>query len=63
MKAKEARTFIGKGVEWDEPTRISLIPRRGYVEDVKGKNVLINGDWKWLPDIKEFRLIETKNNP
>jgi len=29
------------------------------VEDVKGKNVLIHGDWFWLPDIKEFKIIKT----
>ena len=60
MKAKEARAFIGKYVEWDTDTRYTAFPtRNGMVEDVKGKNVLIHGDWFWLPDTKEFKIIKT----
>lgn len=60
MKAKEARKFIGKFVEWDEPNRVSILMRRGWVKSVQGRNVEIDGDWKWLPDIEEFRIIEVK---
>ena len=60
MKVKEARIFIGKVVEWDIDTRFTAFPtRRGLVMDVKGKNIFIGVDWYWLPDIKEFRIIET----
>ena len=60
MKAKEARALIGKHVEWDVDSRFTAFPtRNGLVEDVKGRNVLIGGDWFWLPKIKEFRIILT----
>lgn len=56
MKNKEAKQFIGKVVEWDVENRVSIITRRGTVEEIKGKNICIDGDWKWLPDIKDIRL-------
>lgn len=56
MKAAEARALIGKGVvECDVDSGIWPI-RCGEVEEVKGKNILINGEWRWLPDLKNLRL-------
>jgi len=57
MKTPEARKLIGKLVEWD--TDSILCPkRRGVVGEVCRKNIRIDGDWKWLPDIKELRVVE-----
>ena len=59
MKTPDARKFIGKFVEWD--IKNSYFPtRRGIVEEVTHKNILVGGDWYWLPDIKELRIVEEK---
>jgi hypothetical protein len=54
MKPKEAKKLIGLRVKWD----VCVDPKRGYyrqetgrIESVKGRNVQIDGDWKWLPDM------------
>ena len=57
----KARELIGKEVMWDvalERHKSLFGPRRGIVEDVKGKNILISGDWRWLPDIHIISVIE-----
>jgi len=56
MKTPEARKLIGKTIEWRTPT--SFYVRRGVIEEVKNKNILISGDWHWLPDMKEIKVIE-----
>lgn len=57
MKSKEARTLIGKRVTWwsswcDHRGTYNLTG--GTLEAVKGRNVCIDGDWRWLPDLKNF---------
>ncbi len=63
MKASEARKLIGKRVEWDDTTRTTTlgfirVDRRGgngILEDVQGRNVVIGGDYLWLPDLTNLR--------
>jgi len=59
MKTPAARKLIGKLVEWDVDSIIQP-KRRGVVKEVTHKNVCINGNWFWLPDIKELRIVEEK---
>jgi hypothetical protein len=61
MKASEARKLIGKKVEWEYAHcrhRGTCLVAYGVVEEVKGRNIMISGSWKWLPDLinlKEFK--------
>jgi hypothetical protein len=60
MNSSEARRLIGKEILWDvaiERHRSILGPSRGIVEDVSGKNILISGDWRWLPDIRNVSVL------
>lgn len=41
--------MIGKRVRFFVST--SLIARWGTIEEVRGKNARIDGDWFWLPNI------------
>ena len=49
-KAAQARKFIGQVVRW-WPCWGSALPANGTLRAVAGRNVLIDHDWKWLPDI------------
>ena len=64
LKAADVRKMIGKPVEWDNGydfyRGVYFDHRKGIVEEVKGKNVLISGDWRWLPDLHNFKLVEDK---
>ena len=52
MKVSEAKKLIGKRIMWREcfGYRGDII-RSGVLEEVQGRNVVIDGDWKWLPDL------------
>jgi hypothetical protein len=56
--AKEARAAIGKRVYWDEISPRYKMPRTGILSDVAGKNLLINNDWKWRPNLTNLRDTE-----
>lgn len=62
ITAKYLRKNIGKQVEWEEgydPNRGSFV-RSGVLEDVQGKNVIISGDYKWYPDLRNLKVIDPK---
>lgn len=42
--SKQRRALIGKLIEWNDAGWISK--SSGIIEDVCGKNILVNGDWK-----------------
>ena len=54
--AKEARAAIGKQVAWDDPYLIRL--SKGMLEDAEGKNLLIDGDWKWRSRLSGLHVVE-----
>lgn len=60
--AKQARAAIGKRVFWNDrdSARYYGAIRSGILQDVAGKNVLIDNDWKWRPHLNNFRLTEEK---
>jgi hypothetical protein len=60
VTAKEMRQLIGKLIEWEgrRPPGYPYVDKySGWVEDVQGKNVLINGDWKWLPHMFNVKVL------
>ena len=60
MNSSEARQLVGEKIMWDkvDPRHQSLFgPHYGIVEEVSGKNILISGDWVWLPDIQILATI------
>lgn len=62
--ASEARTLIGKRVEYlrevdiDKSGRGYYWPRKGEVTDVCGRNIEVGGEWIGLSGLREMRLIE-----
>ena len=56
MNAPEARKLIGKQVIRDRPNSAMFPHGQGIVEEVRAKNILINGNWEWLPDLVNLRL-------
>ena len=57
--AKQAKLCIGQTVYWDDRAR--CIVNRGRLEDVKGKNLLIDGDYKWMPQLIGLRDFEGRH--
>jgi len=54
--AKDARACIGKKVYWTVRCRGVLVKyESGVLTEVKGRNLMIGGDWKWRPDLWELR--------
>ena len=52
--------FAGKRVEWEFATdhrRGMCLTGLGTVDEVEGKNIMIGGDWKWGPDLKNLRFL------
>ena len=62
VSAKDARKAIGLCVWWEDRNsdRYYGATRSGTVEDVAGKNIMINGDWKWRPYLNNLRTTEEK---
>ena len=59
-KVATVRSWLGKKVEWEyahDWHRGTYLVQRGIVEDVKGLNVLISGDWRWLPSLTKIKLV------
>ena len=53
---KQRRALIGKRIEWNSGGFI--MKRAGTVTAVEGKNMLVDGDWKWAPDMINVRVSE-----
>lgn len=57
---KQARSLVGKRVKWvsrcniDYSGRGYFFPQTGTVEEASGKNVMISGNWYWIPAIVEM---------
>jgi hypothetical protein len=68
LTADKARKLIGKRVTWNQKRapcsqyRGYCFPRYGILEDVKGKNVWIDGDARWLPDLHDLRAFDGKED-
>lgn len=57
MRNKEAKELIGKRVEWEFAHcrhRGTCLVAQGRVEQVAGNNIMISGEWRWLPDLKNL---------
>lgn len=52
----EARAAIGQTVYWDDVSPRYVFLRQGVVQEVHAHNVMIDGDWKWLPNLKRNHL-------
>lgn len=63
--AAAARKLIGKRVRYlrrgdiDRSGRGYYSPQEGVINGVEGRNILLNTDWKWRPDIVE--MVELKS--
>lgn len=53
-RVKARRSTIGRRIEWNVSGWIGK--RSGIVEAVDHKNVLIDGDWHWAPDMLNVRV-------
>lgn len=58
--AKDARLALGQVVYWDErgSRRYKGAVRSGVLTEVLGRNLCINGDWKWRTDLTNLRTTE-----
>jgi hypothetical protein len=61
MKAAERKKLIGQKITWEfahDRHRGTYLIAHGIVVDVKGKNILLaDGDWKWLPDMINIKIV------
>ena len=57
LKPKE---LLGKKIRWErtlDTNRGTYTEHTGTVTDVQGKNLLIDGDWKWLPHLENVTIV------
>lgn len=62
MKRTELKQHIGHRVRWEyahDCVRGTYLQGEGLVQEVKGNNILIDGDYYWLPDLHNLTLVET----
>lgn len=60
MKVAELRKLIGKRVEWEyahDHNRGTYLVRDGILTEVKGRNVWVDDEPYWIPDLKNFRAV------
>lgn len=65
MKPAQAKQLIGKRVEWEfAPNRArgTCLVRSGILQDVQGRNVMVSGEWQWLPDLTNFKEVDNTEN-
>lgn len=54
ITAAELRKYVGKTLEWEyahDKHRGTCLVRKGTLEEVKARNLLIDGEWRWWPDL------------
>lgn len=57
---KQARELVGKRVKWVSRGDIDysgcgyFFPQSGTVEEALGKNIMISGNWYWIPSLVEM---------
>jgi hypothetical protein len=59
VKPSQLKPWIGKRIQWlayYDSNRGSGVPRSGILDAVKGRNVMVDGDWKWLPTMIDIKL-------
>lgn len=56
MKASEAKPYIGKLVKYYK--RRWTRPRYGVVKEIAGRNIILETDALWAPDIHGMQLAE-----
>lgn len=59
----DARAAIGQMVYWNErgSARYHGAERCGTLTEVSGKNLLINGEWKWRTDLLNLRTTKERD--
>ena len=50
--------MIGKQVWWDDRSPRYVFLRTGYVDEVDGRNICIDGNWVWRADLTNLRDTE-----
>lgn len=61
INAKVLRANIGKKIEWEEAHdrhRGTCLVRTGTIEDIQGKNLLVDGDYKWYPNLVNLKIFD-----
>lgn len=59
-KASQLKKFIGKRIEWNhsfDRHRGTCLCDEGVVNEVHGRNVKIDGEWRWFPDMHCVKVI------
>lgn len=60
-KISVRRSLIGKKIGWNRPGWIT--PSFGVVEECSGKNILVDDNWEWVPDMLNVTLMEEDDAP
>lgn len=58
--AKEARAAIGKTVYWDDAGSRYIFLRSGKVTGYQGREIIIDGDYKWMHSLANLRTDKGK---
>jgi hypothetical protein len=61
ITAAQLREYIGRKVEWEHSRdrhRGTCLVSKGVLEEVRSRNLLISGEWRWWPDLENFKLID-----
>jgi hypothetical protein len=56
----QAASLIGKRIRWEvtlDRNRGTYVERHGNVDDAKGRNLLVDGNWCWLPDLENVTVL------
>jgi hypothetical protein len=59
LTSKILKENIGNVIEWEshhDARRGTCSLNRGVITDVQGKNVSLDGDWRWFPDFINAKI-------
>ena len=60
MKASDAKPFIGKLVQYNKVGWSFL--QYGVVKSTVGRNIILETDALWAPDISNMKLVESEDD-
>ncbi len=64
MKTSDLKPMLGKFITYKMPSGDGIgYIRYGWVDEVQGRNVDINGDWIWGPDIIKASIVDPQPEP
>jgi hypothetical protein len=59
----ELRKNIGAEISYQPKSSLLVVKRGGILREIRGKNLLVDNDWLWYPDLCEIVIVKAPDKP